>query len=178
MQVALAWLLHPLPTSCWIPGTSSLTHLRENLRARELQLPEVGAHRTGASAKEPGGLKQLGIRPLLRGDPLDVPQPVTAVASAAKTIQQRPALSRVTTAWIRADRTKTARPCSTPGRPRRPSEYNTPTPPAPPVQAPSAERVSATGTCASSCKTSRPSTGGHTSPLAQTRSSGGMVGAS
>jgi aryl-alcohol dehydrogenase-like predicted oxidoreductase len=39
MQVALAWLLHRSPNILVIPGTSSLEHLRENLRASELQVP-------------------------------------------------------------------------------------------------------------------------------------------
>ena len=39
MQVALAWLLHRSPNILLIPGTSSLTHLRENLRAETLELP-------------------------------------------------------------------------------------------------------------------------------------------
>ena len=39
MQVALAWLLHRSPNILLIPGTSSLEHLRENLRAATLQLP-------------------------------------------------------------------------------------------------------------------------------------------
>ena len=39
MQVALAWLLHRSPNVLLIPGTSSVAHLRENLRAAELQLP-------------------------------------------------------------------------------------------------------------------------------------------
>jgi pyridoxine 4-dehydrogenase len=38
MQVALAWLLHRAPNILLIPGTSSIAHLRENLRAKELQL--------------------------------------------------------------------------------------------------------------------------------------------
>ncbi|MDX3002821.1 oxidoreductase [Kribbella solani] len=38
-QVALAWLLQRSTTSVVIPGTSSLTHLRENLAARDLTLP-------------------------------------------------------------------------------------------------------------------------------------------
>jgi pyridoxine 4-dehydrogenase len=38
-QVALAWLLHRAPNMLLIPGTSSLTHLRENLAAGELNLP-------------------------------------------------------------------------------------------------------------------------------------------
>ena len=39
MQVALAWLLHRAPNVLLIPGTSSVTHLRENLAAAELVLP-------------------------------------------------------------------------------------------------------------------------------------------
>jgi pyridoxine 4-dehydrogenase len=42
MQVALAWLLHRSPNILLIPGTSSVEHLRENLRAATLKLsPEV-----------------------------------------------------------------------------------------------------------------------------------------
>ena len=42
MQVALAWLLQRSPSILLIPGTSSSTHLRENLSAAKLQLaPEV-----------------------------------------------------------------------------------------------------------------------------------------
>ena len=40
MQVALAWLLHRLPNILLIPGTSSVGHLRENLAAARLSLPE------------------------------------------------------------------------------------------------------------------------------------------
>ena len=40
MQVALAWLLRRAPNILLIPGTSSLRHLRENLAARELHLPD------------------------------------------------------------------------------------------------------------------------------------------
>jgi pyridoxine 4-dehydrogenase len=40
MQVALAWLLGRAPNILLIPGTSSVTHLRENLAAAELDLPE------------------------------------------------------------------------------------------------------------------------------------------
>ena len=39
MQVALAWLLHRSPNILLIPGTSSLAHLRENLKAATLQIP-------------------------------------------------------------------------------------------------------------------------------------------
>jgi pyridoxine 4-dehydrogenase len=39
MQVALAWLLQRSPNILLIPGTSSVEHLRENLKAAELKLP-------------------------------------------------------------------------------------------------------------------------------------------
>ena len=39
MQVALAWLLHRSPNVLVIPGTSSIQHLRENLKASGLQIP-------------------------------------------------------------------------------------------------------------------------------------------
>src|SRR6266576_2977140 len=39
MQVALAWLLQHSPNILLIPGTSSVEHLRENLKAASLQLP-------------------------------------------------------------------------------------------------------------------------------------------
>ena len=41
MQVALAWLLHRSPNILLIPGTSSLGHLRENMQAAQLRLPEA-----------------------------------------------------------------------------------------------------------------------------------------
>jgi len=40
MQIALAWLLRRAPNVLLIPGTSSLAHLRENLAAAELDLPD------------------------------------------------------------------------------------------------------------------------------------------
>ncbi|PDT17773.1 oxidoreductase [Rhizobium sp. J15] len=40
MQVALAWLLRRAPNILLIPGTSSVGHLRENLAAAGLTLPE------------------------------------------------------------------------------------------------------------------------------------------
>jgi len=39
MQVAIAWLLQRAPNLLLIPGTSSVTHLRENLAAANLVLP-------------------------------------------------------------------------------------------------------------------------------------------
>jgi pyridoxine 4-dehydrogenase len=40
MQVALAWLLHRATNILLIPGTASLDHLRQNLRAAELKLSD------------------------------------------------------------------------------------------------------------------------------------------
>jgi aryl-alcohol dehydrogenase-like predicted oxidoreductase len=45
LQVALAWLLQRAPNILLIPGTSSLSHLRENLKAAELPLPRVAVER-------------------------------------------------------------------------------------------------------------------------------------
>jgi pyridoxine 4-dehydrogenase len=39
MQVAIAWLLQRSPNILLIPGTSSIAHLRENLKAADLVLP-------------------------------------------------------------------------------------------------------------------------------------------
>jgi aryl-alcohol dehydrogenase-like predicted oxidoreductase len=40
MQVALAWLLQRSPNILLIPGTSTVSHLRENLAAVDLELPD------------------------------------------------------------------------------------------------------------------------------------------
>ncbi|MBS0246806.1 MAG: aldo/keto reductase family oxidoreductase [Proteobacteria bacterium] len=40
MQVALAWLLRRSPNILLIPGTSSVAHLKENLAAAEIDLPD------------------------------------------------------------------------------------------------------------------------------------------
>ncbi|WP_114811660.1 aldo/keto reductase family oxidoreductase [Paraburkholderia kururiensis] len=53
MQAALAWLLHRAPNVLLIPGTSSVGHLRENLKAAQLELSsevlaEMDAIRTEA----------------------------------------------------------------------------------------------------------------------------------
>jgi len=56
MQVAIAWLLQRSPNVLLIPGTSSVTHLRENLKAADLALPKDaltlldGIGQQGASA--------------------------------------------------------------------------------------------------------------------------------
>jgi pyridoxine 4-dehydrogenase len=40
LQVALAWLLKRAPNILLIPGTSSVAHLRENMAAAALDLPD------------------------------------------------------------------------------------------------------------------------------------------
>ena len=50
MQVALAWLLARAPNILLIPGTSSLAHLRENLRAADLKLPRAAVEKLNAIA--------------------------------------------------------------------------------------------------------------------------------
>jgi aryl-alcohol dehydrogenase-like predicted oxidoreductase len=52
MQVALAWLLQRSPNILLIPGTSSVGHLRENLKAATRQLPpKLSLDSIGAGAK-------------------------------------------------------------------------------------------------------------------------------
>jgi aryl-alcohol dehydrogenase-like predicted oxidoreductase len=55
MQVALAWLLRRSPNILLIPGTSSVQHLRENLKAATLELPDeaVDALSRVAAASKP-----------------------------------------------------------------------------------------------------------------------------
>lgn len=48
MQVALAWLLQRAANILLIPGTSSLHHLRENLAAALVKLPEAAVQRLNA----------------------------------------------------------------------------------------------------------------------------------
>ncbi|MGD1943898.1 MAG: aldo/keto reductase [Leptolyngbyaceae cyanobacterium] len=40
-QVALAWLLHRAPNILLIPGTTTISHLEENMQAREIQLSQA-----------------------------------------------------------------------------------------------------------------------------------------
>lgn len=51
MQTALAWLLRRAPNILLIPGTSSIGHLRENLAAAELALPDAAIARLEAIGK-------------------------------------------------------------------------------------------------------------------------------
>jgi aryl-alcohol dehydrogenase-like predicted oxidoreductase len=50
MQIALAWLLRRAPNILLIPGTSSVAHLRENLAAAELVLPDDAVRELGGIA--------------------------------------------------------------------------------------------------------------------------------
>ena len=57
MQVALAWLLHRSPNILLIPGTSSVTHLRENLAAGQLILSPQSLAELDGIAAPPMGMK-------------------------------------------------------------------------------------------------------------------------
>jgi pyridoxine 4-dehydrogenase len=54
MQVALAWLLQRSPNILLIPGTSSLEHLRENLKASMLEIPSSVLADLDAIGRGPG----------------------------------------------------------------------------------------------------------------------------
>lgn len=53
-QIALAWLLHRAPNLLLIPGTSSLAHLRENLAAASIDLPDDAKQTLDRIAATPG----------------------------------------------------------------------------------------------------------------------------
>jgi pyridoxine 4-dehydrogenase len=53
MQVALAWLLQRSPNILLIPGTSTVKHLRENLKAATLQLPPETIAKLDSIAEAP-----------------------------------------------------------------------------------------------------------------------------
>jgi pyridoxine 4-dehydrogenase len=57
MQVALAWLLHRSPNILLIPGTSSVSHLRENLAAGQLILSPQSLAELDGIAALPMGMK-------------------------------------------------------------------------------------------------------------------------
>lgn len=54
--VSLAWLLHRAPNILLIPGTASVAHLHENLRAAELSLPLQALTALDAVSVTPSGL--------------------------------------------------------------------------------------------------------------------------
>ena len=51
VQLSLAWLLHRSPVLLPIPGTSSVQHLEENMKAADLQLSESDLQELEAAAK-------------------------------------------------------------------------------------------------------------------------------
>ena len=55
MQVALAWLLRRAPNILLIPGTSSVAHLHENLRAADLELTDEAFGRLDAIGRTQTG---------------------------------------------------------------------------------------------------------------------------
>src|SRR3569623_1542274 len=69
MQVALAWLLRRSPNILLIPGTSSLAHLRENLDAATLELPDEAMAQLDSIAGLPSRSGGLSFRPRLRRIP-------------------------------------------------------------------------------------------------------------
>ena len=58
MQVALAWLLQRSPNILLIPGTSSISHLRENLGAAALRLSSAAIAELNAIAKNAEAARQ------------------------------------------------------------------------------------------------------------------------
>ncbi len=56
MQVALAWLLQRSPNILVIPGTSSLKHLRENLKAATLHIPAEALAELDAMSRQDSGV--------------------------------------------------------------------------------------------------------------------------
>jgi aryl-alcohol dehydrogenase-like predicted oxidoreductase len=57
LQVALAWLLRRSPVLLPIPGTSSVAHVEENMRAAGLQLPKAVYERLYAVTPPPASLR-------------------------------------------------------------------------------------------------------------------------
>ena len=54
MQVALAWLLRRSPNILLIPGTSSVSHLRENLQVADIELPDEAIGELNAIGTDQG----------------------------------------------------------------------------------------------------------------------------
>jgi pyridoxine 4-dehydrogenase len=55
MQVALAWLLHRAPNILLIPGTASLDHLRDNMKAAQCKLTDAVRAELDAISRVGGG---------------------------------------------------------------------------------------------------------------------------
>jgi pyridoxine 4-dehydrogenase len=64
MQIALAWLLHRSPNILLIPGTSSVEHLRENLAAAELNLPDDAVKELDGVAGIAGRSDRVSVSPV------------------------------------------------------------------------------------------------------------------
>src|SRR6266705_525536 len=64
MQVALAWLLGRSPNILLIPGTSSVAHLRENLAAAQLNLPDDAVKELDAVANIAGQSDGVSVSPV------------------------------------------------------------------------------------------------------------------
>ena len=62
MQVALAWLLQRAPNILLIPGTSSISHLRENLAAAMVELPPETIAELDQIGLGPETTRELGAR--------------------------------------------------------------------------------------------------------------------
>lgn len=60
-QLALAWLLHHSPATVLIPGTTSVAHLEENVRAAEIELSPVDVQAISAAVDR---VKPVVWRPL------------------------------------------------------------------------------------------------------------------
>ena len=57
LQIALAWLLRRSPVMLPIPGTSSATHVGENIRAAAISLPDAIFERLSAVTPPPASLR-------------------------------------------------------------------------------------------------------------------------
>jgi aryl-alcohol dehydrogenase-like predicted oxidoreductase len=64
MQVAVAWLLVRAPNILLIPGTSSVAHLRENLAAAELNLPDDAVKELEGVASIAGRSDRVSVSPV------------------------------------------------------------------------------------------------------------------
>jgi pyridoxine 4-dehydrogenase len=64
MQVAVAWLLVRAPNILLIPGTSSVAHLRENLAAAELNLPDDAVKELDGVASIAGRSDRISVSPV------------------------------------------------------------------------------------------------------------------
>lgn len=90
MAVALAWLLRRSPNILLIPGTSSVAHLRENVAAAALQLPDEAIERLDAI----GGRHRPLWTPARRGPALRLARRSRVGSSAGRAGRPRTGRSR------------------------------------------------------------------------------------